>query len=80
MGDEGRLAGAAASDPMAAGPNGPMIDTGIPSQITVGGLRFPPPKVFDGTKEADFENFAYKLWSLLSLANPNFRRLMKDAQ
>jgi hypothetical protein len=80
MGDEGGMAGAAAPDSMATGPNGPTIDTGIPSQITVGGLRFPLPKVFDASKEADFENFAYKLRSFLSLANPTFRKLMKESQ
>ena len=61
MGDEGGSAGAAASDPMATGPNGPVMGTGTPFQVTVGGLRLPPPKVFDGTEEADFDNFAYKL-------------------
>ena len=58
MGDEGGSAGATGSDPMATGPTGlaSTMETGIPSQITVGGLRFPPPKVFDGTKESDFED------------------------
>ena len=36
--------------------------------------------MFDGTKESDFENFAYKLRPFLYLPNPNFRRLMKDFQ
>jgi len=83
MGDEAQgdyLATSSAS--AAAAPNGGDggLASGLGAQTTVGGLRFLPPKVFDGTKDSDFENFAFKLRSFLCLANPKFRKLMKDAQ
>ena len=42
-----------------------------------GGLRFNPPKNFDG-KEQNFEEWAYKLRAYLALSNPKFKRLMMD--
>ena len=40
-----------------------------------GGLRFNPPKNFDG-KEQNFEEWAYKLRAYLALSNPKFKKKM----
>ena len=48
-------------------------------ELTLGGLRFPPPKPFTG-KEDEFETFAHKLRAFLSLQNPRFRQALKNAQ
>ena len=40
--------------------------------MSVGGLRFNPPKNFDG-KEQNFEEWAYKLRAYLALFNAKFK-------
>ena len=42
-----------------------------------GGLRFNPPKNFDG-KEQSFEEWAYKLRAYLALSNPRFEKMMSE--
>ena len=47
--------------------------------MSIGGLRFNPPKSFDG-KEQIFEEWAYKLRAYLALSNPKFKKLMMECE
>ena len=71
MGDE-----VPASGPQMATASHGASSAGIES---MGAIRFPCPKAFDG-KDENWEQFAIKLRSYLSTSHPNFRELMNQAE
>ena len=66
MGDDGQNDGLGST---AAAPQAQSVG------MSVGGLRFNPPKNFDG-KEGHFEEWAYKLRAYLSLSDSRFKKMM----
>ena len=50
-----------------------------PSSLSVGGLRFQPPKHFDG-RDGQFEEWAYKLKAYLSLVDERFMSVMNKIE
>ena len=77
MGDQDGAATAGAVDGVEA--------TAAPSTTMSGsmmggfGLRFNPPKNFNG-KEEEFDPFSYRLKAYLAMFNAKFKKLMVDAQ